>query len=274
MNEYQSIHKIFLDIHEFIIDYTKLITTIHENSNEKNRNILTIKLDKQDFLLPATINEFSQTAHELQHCLKIHIRSLAQQRRNNISKGIDIDDDNVLINHEKELYQFNNDFKNHLEQLQMNVSDKNINKMIQYIQTIIDDFELYDDIQINKHSLNITFRLLPVLKHIQKQLCCISTNIQTILDDNTHIIEKHLRKLEQKINSYNIDMKNKLAKYISRDIRPPVLVIPCPINTYSPERSNQIKSSNIVINNKDSDQNSIQTTSTDSEDSLSTTENE
>ncbi|CAF3665717.1 unnamed protein product [Rotaria sp. Silwood1] len=170
MNEYHSIHKIFLDIYEFIVDYTKLITIIDENSNGSNTNILTIKLNKQDFLLPASLNEFSQTAHELQYCLKIHIRSIAQQRRNNISRGIDKDDENVLINYEKESYRFNNDVKSHLEQLQMNILDKNINKMIQYIRTIIDDFELYNDIQLNQHSLNITFRLLPILKHIQKQV--------------------------------------------------------------------------------------------------------
>ncbi|CAF1081911.1 unnamed protein product [Rotaria sordida] len=235
MNEYHSIHKIFLDIHKFIIDYIKFITKIYKNSNKSNINILTIKLNKHNFLLPATLNEFSQISHELQYRLKIHIRNLVQQRRNNISKGINIDNENILINNEKEFYQFDNHFKNHLEQLQTNILDININKMIQYIRTIIDDFELYDDIQINKYSFNITFRLLPILKHIQKQLCCISTNIQKIFDNNTYIIEKHLRKLQQKINSYNIDMKNKLTKYISRDIRPPVLVIPCPTNRYSSE---------------------------------------
>ncbi len=64
-------------------------------------------------------------------------------------------------------------------------------------------------------------------------------------------------------------MRNKLAKYISRDIRPPVLIIPCPTNTYSPEIFAQMKSSNAVIDDKDSDHNLIQITSVNSEDSLS-----
>ena len=59
-------------------------------------------------------------------------------------------------------------------------------------------------------------------------------------------------------------MRDKLAKYISRDIRPPVLVIPCPTNTYSPEIFTQMKSSNAVIDKEDSDHNSVS-----SEDSLS-----
>jgi hypothetical protein len=64
-------------------------------------------------------------------------------------------------------------------------------------------------------------------------------------------------------------MRNKLAKYISRDIRPPVLLIPCPTNTYSPEIFTQMKSFNAVIDNKDSDHNLIQIKSVSSEDSSS-----
>jgi hypothetical protein len=67
-------------------------------------------------------------------------------------------------------------------------------------------------------------------------------------------------------------MKNKLAKYISRDIRPPVLVIPCPTNTYSPEIFAQMKSSNAIMNEKDFDHNLIQIPSVTSEDSLSINE--
>ncbi len=80
------------------------------------------------------------------------------------------------------------------------------------------------------------------------------------------MIEEHLRILQQKLNSYDKDMRNKLDKYISRDIRPPVLVIPCPTSIYSPEIFAKIKSSNAIADDNDSDQNIV---SISSEDSLS-----
>jgi hypothetical protein len=61
-------------------------------------------------------------------------------------------------------------------------------------------------------------------------------------------------------------MRKKLSEYISRDIRPPVLVIPCPTNTYSPEIFTQAKSCNAVT---DDQHNLTRTTSVSSEDSLS-----
>ncbi|CAF1637227.1 unnamed protein product [Rotaria magnacalcarata] len=237
MNEYDSIDKIFLSINDFIIDYVKLIIGINENSSESNRNMLIIILNKQDFLLSATFTEFSLRAHELQNYLKIYIRNLAQQRRNHISDGIEFVDSQI------EIHQFDDDFKDRLEQLQTDRADKTI----RCIRMIINDFELFDNIQTSKHSLNITFRLLPILKHIQKQLCCISLNIQKILDDNTHVIEKHLRRIQRKINSYEIDMKTKLEKFIARDIRPPVLVIPCPNSTQSSENVEYPRSSNSLF---------------------------
>jgi hypothetical protein len=74
-----------------------------------------------------------------------------------------------------------------------------------------------------------------------------------------------LRKLQQNFNSYDKDMRNKLAKYISHDIRPPVLVIPCPTTTPS---SAQIKSCNAIMDDTDSDHNLVQITTISSEDSL------
>jgi len=160
MSECHSIDKIFLDIHTFIIDYVKLLDAIHENSNE---NMINIKLGSENFYLPATFNEFSQRADGLQHCLQRQIRILAQKRRNDISKGIDNDNENILVDKQKQLYQFDDHFKIHLEKLQKNIS-------IHRIQSIIDAFELYDDIKTKKSFLNNTFRLLPVIKHIQKQV--------------------------------------------------------------------------------------------------------
>ena len=106
------------------------------------------------------------------------------------------------------------------------------------------------------------------------QLCCVSTNIQRILDDNRPLIEQHLKKLQQKINSYEKNMQNKLTEYISRDIRPPVLIIPCPTNRYSPEAFTKTRSFDIVIDNKNSSDSLIQMNTVNSEDSLSIADNQ
>lgn len=166
MQEYRCIDIIFLDIHTFITDYVKLFDAIHEHTNKTKGNIINIKLGKEDFYLPATFNEFSQRADELQHRLQPPIRILAQKRRDNISKGIDIDQKNVLIVNQTKSFRFDDNFKIHLEELQKNLSDK----ILLRIQMIIDSFELYNDIQTNKSFFNITFRLLPIIKHIQKQV--------------------------------------------------------------------------------------------------------
>ncbi|CAF3872568.1 unnamed protein product [Adineta steineri] len=241
---------IFNDIHIFIADYVKILKIINENSS----NILTVKLNNEDFFLPATFNNISQRADTLKYHLQRQIKILAQKRRNNISKGIDDD-----INNQKQFFTFDNNLKIELDQLQNKIVDKNISLMIRYIQVILDSFELYNDI----YFLNKTFRLLPILQNIQKQLCCISINIQKILDKNSFGIKQHLRNVQDKLNAYNNEMKNKLDKYISRDIRPPMLVIPCPTNNSSREFFSKINSSNVI------DHDLIQTTSVSSEDSLS-----
>ena len=70
MQEYHSIHKIFIDIHTFIFDYVKLLQVINDNSPGINTNLLTIKLNEEVFLLPVTFNNFSQRADELKNCLQ------------------------------------------------------------------------------------------------------------------------------------------------------------------------------------------------------------
>jgi flagellar biogenesis protein FliO len=162
-----SIEKLFIDIHKFLIDYVKVLQIINENSIGKNTNILTIKLSDEAFLLPATFNNFSQRTDELKNCLQRQIRILAQKRRKNILKGIDIDEQ---TDQQIESYKFNTDFKIRLEQLQNKISDKNMRKIIRYIQVIMDSFELYNDILTKRDFLNVTFRLLPVLQNIQKQV--------------------------------------------------------------------------------------------------------
>ena len=54
--------------------------------------------------------------------------------------------------------------------------------------------------------------------------------IQKNLDYNKLLIEQNLKRIQQKILLFNKEMKEKLSLFISRDIRPPVLVIPCPGN--------------------------------------------
>jgi len=150
-----SIEKIFCDIGTFIIDYVTLVQMIHEN----NESTMNIKIDKEEFYFPATFTEFSQRANELQHGLQRQIRILAQKRRNEIFKGIENVNKHVLIANR---YRFDDAFKTRLEQIQINVSDKNIHR----IQVIIDALELYNDESFS----NITFRLLPIINHIQKQV--------------------------------------------------------------------------------------------------------
>jgi hypothetical protein len=148
--------KIFCDIRIFIIDYVTLFEMIEKN----NGSIMNIKIDKEIFYLPATLNEFSQRANQLQYYLQRQIRILAQKRRNEIIRGIESDNKQILNMNQ---YRFDDAFKNRLEQIQKtNVSDKNIYR----IKLIIDAFELFDDQSFSK----ITFRLLPIVNHIQKQV--------------------------------------------------------------------------------------------------------
>lgn len=154
MHEYHSIDEIFHDIHLFIIDYIKLSRAIYETKGDR----ICVKLGEENFYLSATFNEFSQRANELQYRLKSPIRFLAQKRRYEISKGID----SRPRNNPNKSSRFKIDF----EDLHNQLSDPNLS----HIQIIIDSLELYDDIQTTKSFFDITFRLLPILKHIQKQV--------------------------------------------------------------------------------------------------------
>jgi hypothetical protein len=77
-----------------------------------------------------------------------------------------------------------------------------------------------------------------------------------------------LRRLQEKLNSYDKNMRDKLARFMARDIRPPVLVIPCPTNTFSPDIYTKMKSSNALVDTDDSDHNRIEIRSVHSDDSL------
>ncbi|UJR09696.1 hypothetical protein I4U23_013928 [Adineta vaga] len=245
----------------FIIDYIKLLEKVHSSE----RNILAIKVDKDIFLLPATLNYFSQRTNDLKIQLQRQMRSLAQKRRYKISKGIDAEHETINI--QKISYIFNDDLPDRIDQLSKDISDKNARTMLGYIQAILDSFELYNDILTRKSSSNVTFCLLPILQNIHKQLCCLSRMIQNILDENSLMIKEHLSKLQEKLVSFHRNMKNNFDQYMSRDIRPPTLVIPCPPHTFSREIYTKIKSSNAFI---DDDNDSDYTlTNVGSEDSLS-----
>lgn len=86
-----------------------------------------------------------------------------------------------------------------------------------------------------------------------------------MLDTNSSAIDQHLRQLQKKFHAYHQDMQSKLTNYISRDIRPPVLVIPCPADDASPELFTKMRSANRTAD--DQDQTDVRAVS--SEDSLS-----
>jgi hypothetical protein len=60
------------------------------------------------------------------------------------------------------------------------------------------------------------------------QLCCISKTIERILDVNSSTIDQYLQHLQDIVGRYKQTMNDKLDVYQTRDIRSPVLIIPCP----------------------------------------------
>lgn len=153
MSEYHSVEIIFGDIEIFVIDYVKFFQMIADHAHG---NIFSIKLTDEEFYFPATLTEFSHRAKQLKHRFQRQIRSLAQKRRHEISRGIDVHQQYPRVS-------FDPKFKNHLEQLK---THPNIDR----IHIIIDALELYDQIQSQTSHLDITFRLLPILQHILKQV--------------------------------------------------------------------------------------------------------
>ncbi|CAF0885512.1 unnamed protein product [Adineta ricciae] len=192
------------------------------------------------FPLPATFSQFSQRAEDAQKRLQRQIRALAQQRRYEISKGID--NQYKTATFEKISYIFNANFQNELNQLGYNISNESIRAMFRHIRVILDSFQLYNDIISMKGSSNITFRLIPILQNIRKQLCCLSRMIQHILDENAETIKGNLIQLQETLLAYETNMQNKFQTYMFRDIRPPELIIPCPPHPNSRDVFAKIKS--------------------------------
>ena len=153
MSEYHSIETIFGDIEIFVIDYVKFFQMIGDHAHG---NIFSIKLTDEQFYFPATLTEFSHRAKQLKHRFQRQIRSLAQKRRHEISRGIDVHQQYPQRTTERVRFDHFEELKTH----------PNIDR----IHIIIDALELYDQIQNQTSPSDITFRLLPILQHIQKQV--------------------------------------------------------------------------------------------------------
>ena len=168
MQQSPPTHQIFDSIRTFVVDYLTLLQTIHDNASQAKNNLMTIKLLDGIFLLPATFQTFSQRAQVLQHRLQRQIRTWAQTRRNHISKGVDEDDRSSVVAHQQ---RFDQAWQVQLEQLQKASSDSDTGQMLRYLQSIIGSLEFYDEMtEQTTHRRNQTFRRLPILQNIEKQV--------------------------------------------------------------------------------------------------------
>lgn len=157
MFDYQLIEKIFREIELFINDYVRFFEMLNEHSRG---NVLSIRLGEEEFYFPGTWTELAYRAKQLQDRLQRPMRSLAQQRRKEISQGIDVRHRSSQINQRT---RFHSELKVRLEQMH---NLRNLSR----IQMIIDALQLYDEIQMQRSTLNITFRLLPIVQYIQQQV--------------------------------------------------------------------------------------------------------
>lgn len=168
MHQSPPIHHIFVSIEKFVVDYVTLLQTIHNNASHSNNNLLAIKLLDDVFLVPATFQTFSQRAQALQHRLQRQIRTWAQTRRNHITRGIDVDDQPSGVVRSQ---RFDRAWKAQLDQLQNTSSNSETGQMLRYVQAIVGSLEFYDEILEQKpHHRNQTFRCLPILQNVQKQV--------------------------------------------------------------------------------------------------------
>lgn len=163
-----SVANIFSELHAFIIDYVKLLQVVSENSLDADGTMLTIKVAEGVFPLPATFHRVSQRADELAHRLQRQGRIIAQQRRRDISQGVD--DQIERDSKRTRSFTIEDSFRSHVNELQSKISNRDLRVMLRYAQVILDSFDLYEEMKSTKRSLNITFRLLPILHHIQKQV--------------------------------------------------------------------------------------------------------
>lgn len=96
----------------------------------------------------------------------------------------------------------------------------------------------------------------------------MSRHIQSQLDANASLIQAHLSKLRETLFAFDQDMRSKLDRFISRDVRPPVLVIPCPPKRHSREIYATAKSNNALVEDDESECDLVPITRINSEDSL------
>ena len=224
-------------LQRFISDLTNLFQMIEMTSTA---NLLVLPLDQEggggegetSFALPATFRSYEQRAISLQHRFQRFVRSKAQRRREEISKGIEAEFSSSIRQ-----IRWENDVKTRLSNLPKT-------PLVAFLRTMVNALDLYVEILGETSSANKTFRILPILQYLQRQvfvslsfssslipfdqLCNISITIQRLLETNGKTIDAHLRQVETKLKMYDREMKEKLTEFLARDVRPPVLVIPCP----------------------------------------------
>ena len=147
-----SIQKLLIDIDALMIELVKICET--------STNGWMVTCGEEAFLLPATLQQISQRANGLQRRLQRHMRTMAQQRRQNIVQGSE-----ATAESERSSPVDVEAWKTRLSRVQSSPD-----RMLSYLRALVDAFELYDDLQTNPSVRDPTFRLLPVLQHIQKQV--------------------------------------------------------------------------------------------------------
>ena len=145
-------------LQSFISDLTKLLQTIEMTSTE---NLLVISLDDGEgasFALPATFRSFEQRSNSLQHRLQRFVRSKAQRRREEISKGVETE-----FSPSTRSIRWENDVKNRLTDLQKT-------PLVDFLRAIVNALDLYVEILRETSSSNKTFRILPIFQYVQRQV--------------------------------------------------------------------------------------------------------
>lgn len=162
-------HQIVNDIQSLVFDYSRLLRKIHKSSSKKksNSNILCVLLGDNDLLLPATFHSFSQRTRHLQIRLESLSRKLAQSRRHSIINGLKNDMKSLTIDEREKSKRKTIEIRNELEKISINQTNK---QMIQRLGLIIDACDLFNEIiQVDDVS-DKTFRLLPVIGQIHRQV--------------------------------------------------------------------------------------------------------
>ena len=160
MNDYSSLQKLLIDIDALMIELVKICET--------SANGLTVTCGEEAFLLPATMQQISQRANDLQRRLQRCMRTMAQQRRQSIARGSGTT--NGSGDRRRPPSMDAATWKTRLTDLQSSPVSKETGRMLGYLRAMVDAFELYEELRMNESMRDPTFCLLPVLQHLQKQV--------------------------------------------------------------------------------------------------------